>query len=440
LSCQVAVVICNWNKREYLEKCLDAVFQSSYTNIQVYVVDNASSDDSVRFLEQLNHPKVEVILNEVNLGGSGGFNTGVRAALNGNCDYIHLLDNDVVLDHFALEELVTYMNLHAETAAAGSKLYSMDEPARLQEMGADIDWEQFHVRPHFKGCMDSAEIPEIVECDYVPACSVLIRTEVIRKIGLMDEDNFIYWDDIEWFYRMKQAGYQVISYGKSKAWHKMGAANRSNTFPTYYFWRNRVHFFARYTSGEQFTRFIDSLSTQLFDAIFFSNYKKQRNTSLTLMSAVDDAMHSIRGKAADDRILPREIQEDRLLEFISGHPKITLRLMTADNNIVRSVVDRLKNLLPAAQLFLIEGEGLSHDYGIPLVDHDSTNSLVCAVCDHIVDVRRQITVGVLYIDQYWNVAYTSEDARILEEYDTLLKFFKQLYVPLLEQRLRPVRG
>ncbi|HBT18099.1 MAG TPA: glycosyltransferase family 2 protein, partial [Firmicutes bacterium] len=268
----VAIIICNFNKKEYVLQCIKSVMGLAFRDYDLYVVDNASGDGSVKAIEEAYEKKVILIKNKENLGGSGGFNTGVRAVLNKGYKYIYLLDNDVILDEQALTELYYYLEEHHDVGIAGSLLYSLDNPTEIQEMGAEIDWNGFYIKPNFKGNLDKQEIPVELECDYVPACSMLVRTEAVKKAGLMDEGNFIYWDDIEWGYRIKEYGYRVVALSESKVWHKMGVAAKTNTFGTYYFWRNRINFFVKYLPQNLLHRFAEQIFSEVFQAIYSCNY------------------------------------------------------------------------------------------------------------------------------------------------------------------------
>ena len=207
---EVAIIICNYNKREYVLKCINSVFNLSFKDYDLFVVDNASSDGSAEGIEAVYGNRVILIKNKENTGGSGGFNTGMKEALKKDYRYLYLLDNDIILHENALTELYDYLESHQNVGIAGSLLYSMDNPTEIQELGAKIDWDNFTIKPNLKGSIDLG-VPKELECDYVPACSMLVRTEAIKKVGLMEETNFIYWDDIEWGHRMKLHGYKVMA-------------------------------------------------------------------------------------------------------------------------------------------------------------------------------------------------------------------------------------
>lgn len=442
---KTAVVICNWNKQEDVIQCIESVMASTY-EADVIVVDNASTDQSVQAIKVRFGSKVTLIENERNIGGAGGFNTGLRWVLDRPYEYVHLLDNDVVLDPGAIQALIGYLERNPDVAAAGSKLYVMDQPDQLQEMGALIDWEGCHINPHYKGVIDNGELPDMIDCDYVPACSVMIRLNVLREIGLMDESFFIYWDDIEWFFRMKRRGYRVVSLGSSKAWHKMGAADRTTTFPTYYFWRNRVHFFAKYLSAEQVPHFAEQLSREMFNAVFFSSYKGQWKTAQTVLLAVNDALKIVRGKAPEGRIMEREPLPATLEQIVLSRNQVAVK-NSANLKVLRDVVNRISAVHPDAKIVLVsdspERAGLRGQFkALDVLSEvpDGPEWLVCEAVDHILDVRHLYSPRVdLYIDQYGNTVQSERDIRMLNSYDAVFRTYDMVYRPVLEAGIRDLR-
>ena len=176
----LTVVICNWNKKYDVIECLDSLYDARIAKMSV-IVDNASTDGSIEALE--NYDKfIYFDKNTQNLGGSGGFNTGINAALKIGCEYIHLLDNDAKVEAKTFSNALTLFKKNPEVGVIGSKILNSENSSIIQEMGANLDWDNFNYKPNFSNEKDSNEIPSIVNCDYVPACSVTIRTELIHKL------------------------------------------------------------------------------------------------------------------------------------------------------------------------------------------------------------------------------------------------------------------
>lgn len=314
---KVGIVICNYNRKNMVIECIQCVLESKFTDYAVFVVDNASTDGSVdgilkKYPEAVVYPndsvpetRLTVIQNAENLGGSGGFNTGLRMAFEKGCPYLMCIDNDAFLDENAIGNLYTFLENHPETGIAASKIYHMEEPDLVQNFGQTIDFDNFCTIVPDLNRWEDGTMPAYVYTDSVPACSLMIRREIIEKIGFMPEENFLYWDDIEWCYRCGLLGKKVASVGNSVALHAMGAKKENeSTFPTYYAWRNWISFFIRYTPRERWEDMADNFLDALFTLIYQEFYRGTKNRAASVMLAYDDAMHGVTGKAGEDRILP----------------------------------------------------------------------------------------------------------------------------------------
>jgi len=283
------------------------------------VVDNASTDDSVTCIREKYEGRLTLLENAENLGGSGGFNTGIRYAMEREYKYIWCLDNDVLVDENAIGVLYDFLENNPEVGMAGSKVYHMEAPDYVQQFGIDVDFESFCCEAKYCNCLEDGSMPEVVYSDAVAACSVLVRAELIKKIGMLPEENFLYWDDTEWGYRCNLAGYKVASVGASKVLHSMGAKKEAvNTFPTYYAWRNWIRFFIKYTKEEKLDRMCESFLEGMFEIAYDGFYQGEQNRTKTVMSAYDDAIHGVTGKAGENRIFELDKNEEKLRSILSG--------------------------------------------------------------------------------------------------------------------------
>jgi len=322
---KIAAVICNYNKKEYVAECIQSVTESSFTDMDIVVVDNASTDGSAEHIKNRFGNRVKLLVNEENLGGSGGFNTGIRYALEKGYEYVWCLDNDVLVDENAAEELYAFLEAHPEVGMAGSKVYHMEDPDYVQQFGIDIIWDEYCCEAKYHGRLEDGSMPEVVYADAVAACSVLARTSVVRRIGVLPEENFLYWDDTEWGYRCNLAGYKVASLGSSKVLHSMGAKKESeNTFPLYYAWRNWIRFFMKYTAAERREDMCSAFLEGIFDVVYNDLYLGEENRAKTVMYAYDDALHGRMGKAEKGKIFPVVHSAQKLEALLAGKKKIRI--------------------------------------------------------------------------------------------------------------------
>lgn len=315
----IGIVICNYNKRDFVVDCIRSVQESKVQNFDIYMVDNASGDDSVEAVKNEFGDSVTILQNNENLGGSGGFNTGLRVVKEKGYQYFVCLDNDVQVDENAIHALYEYMEANPDVGMAGSRVYHMQMPDYIQQCGLRIDFDRCTAQTLYADRLEDGTLPEVIECDTVATCSVMIRGSLIRDtdVGIMPEDNFIYWDDMEWGHRMHLAGYRIVTLAASRVLHQMGANVKPvNTFINYYMWRNRTNFFMRYTPEEKLDEMSVQLLSAFFDAMYESLFREEHNIRQSLAYALFDAMSGVRGKAADFKILDNDANDDKLTDFV----------------------------------------------------------------------------------------------------------------------------
>jgi len=446
ISCEmdmksVGMVICNFNKQEYILNCIQSVLESSFQDMDIYVVDNASTDDSVALIQQKYGDKVTLIVNKENLGGSGGFNAGLRKALEKDYRYLMCVDNDIVMDKNNIEELYQYLENHIDVGMIGSKLLRMNNPERLQELGADIDFEKCNIKPHFQDHLDDNEIPEIMYCDYVPACSLMVRTSAVREVGILPEENFIYWDDMEWGYRFKLKGYQVAAYSKAIVYHAMGTNSGDTYFSTYYFWRNRIRFFAKYTPKDKIENMKNVILENLFLTLYGCLYKGKQNQIKIMMYAFDDALHSKLGKADQHKILPKDVIVNRTQKFISEKGNI---LIDFDGNykaladIVTQIPEEKTDVSICSSVDQESIKNLYEKYSL-VSEYDTENYDACLkMCYHVSNIT-DMSLQVIYIDGFGNILASEEDIKHFNNYNNNFRFFKESYITLFDDLIDKIK-
>ncbi|WP_414830127.1 glycosyltransferase family 2 protein [Alteromonas sp. H39] len=406
-STSLTVVICNYNKREYLKACLDSLQETDQRqlNMQVMVVDNASEDGSQDMVREHYSDWVSLVAMSENTGGAGGFRRGMEEAMKTGSEFIALLDNDILLDSDTLPTLISYLLSRPEVAVAGAKICTMDNPEILQELGAFVDWERYSVATPFKGHKDDASLPAAVSCDYVPACCLVTRRDIVASIGLFDDAHFIYWDDIDWCQRIKRAGFEIHAVRDARVLHKMGAVFTPNTFSNYYFERNRLRFFANYLDESTFEAFARKRCEELAPQAFFANRKGKL---AQVHSAHFALMDFARGRWYEqpDAILQKEAGDGfgHLSEVTSVH------LRGADD----SLINRVSALLPKRirQCADTAAESAEH----------------VTVCAHVLSVTPPDEGWV--IDQHGNSCHVTEHAGLVESFERFRQIFSDVQIPV----------
>ncbi len=436
---KTAVVICNYNKAEAVLACIQSVLESKTDDYDIYVVDNASADGSPEKIRARYGDQVTLLVNAENLGGSGGFNTGMRAALSGDYRYIWCLDNDVLVDENALTELVNFMDTHPDTGMAGSKVVHMENTAVIQQFGLTVDYEQFCMEAKYLGCADGPDIPDVVYSDAVAACSVLVRTDVIRKIGLMPEENFLYWDDTEWGVRCNLAGFRVASVGASVVAHAMGAKKESeNTFATYYAWRNWILFFLKFADEKKLPALCDTFLSSIFEIIYEGLYRGEENKAKTVMFAYDDALHLRTGKASDDKIFPIDKNDTRYRDLAfsgknfridpCGNEALAEKVAETLQQIRPDINVRILQEMPApADMRAASDSGLATPASAPATAASGTIDI--RLCTSVFQVE-DLSLQTVYIDEDENILLTEDDVLMVINYAYSRRTFMSAERPL----------
>ena len=205
---KVNIVIVTYNRKELLVKCLKAILQQTYNYENIILVDNASTDGTIVFLESqklLDHPKLILLKQAENAGGAGGFAAGMKYAFDHDSEYVWMMDDDALPHQTALEELMRY--------ATPEHIYGS-----LAVNGRDTAWTTKLVVEN-KDVHIKSDIPDIAEVQSLPFLGYLTSKEIYQKLGLPNTSYFIAADDVEYCIRAQQAGYKIYICGKSQIEH-----------------------------------------------------------------------------------------------------------------------------------------------------------------------------------------------------------------------------
>jgi GT2 family glycosyltransferase len=247
----VAVIIVNWNNYRDTIECLESLKTLTYNNYKVYVVDNGSTNKSTekltRYLETIKPTdiKVELMETNANLGFAGGNNFAIKKAISDDCDCTWLLNNDTLVESGSLDRLIDTMYSDQQIGIVGSKIYYYNTN-KIWFAGGQINtWtgKATHIGYQEE---DSALFSTNKEVDYITGCSMLIKREVIREIGVLPEYYFLYFEETEFNIVAKKRGWKIIYVPSSKIYHKASASTGGENSPSplvnYYFLRNQFWF------------------------------------------------------------------------------------------------------------------------------------------------------------------------------------------------------
>jgi GT2 family glycosyltransferase len=218
----VWVIVLNWNNWKFTNECLASLQGLKYDDFEVVVVDNGSTDGSVDCIRE-RFPQVQVTELARNLGFAKGNNAGIRAALEQGAEYVWLLNNDTTVDPQALRAMVEKAESDPRIGAVGSAIYYMSDPERLQVWGGgDVNFWLGRSR-HFPMPVADERI------QFLTGASMLLPRSVLESVGLLDEGYFLYWEDADYCFRLRGAGWRLAVAGNSRVWHKVGGTSRKNS-------------------------------------------------------------------------------------------------------------------------------------------------------------------------------------------------------------------
>jgi hypothetical protein len=336
--------------------------------------------------------------------------------------YVMCVDNDALLDEGAIGNLYHFLETHQEAGMAGAKVYHLEAPEYVQQFGQTIDFEHFCTEVPHLNVIEDGTMPDYLYVDAVAACSLMVRRSVIDKIGLMPEENFLYWDDTEWCYRCNRAGWKVASVGSAKVLHAMGAKKEvENTFPTYYAWRNWIVFFSKYTKEQDLERMAETFLSSIFENVYEGLHTKAKNRVRTVMLAYDDAIHGVMGKAGENRIFDLDVNFDAYHQMFQQHKKIYM-----EENLYPGTAQRIREL--AQQL----------GYEIEWVHKKEADSITVCLCQSIFQIE-DLSREKIYIDINDCILATEDDVLDVINYEYSKRSFLFAQKPVFLECVRKLR-
>ncbi len=262
---KLAIVIVNYRTPGLTLDAVESVLPQLRPDDQVYVVDADSRDDSVTKLTAalVNNSQVELMPLTVNRGFAFGNNEAIRKALAADelPDFILLLNPDTVVRDGAVTSLLDFMQTHPHVGLAGSRLEDPDGSTQLAARRFHGFWNELEEGMAFGPVSRLLHRWHIAEpesavphqTDWVPGAALMIRREVFETIGLMDESFFLYFEEVDFCYRAKQAGFECWYVPQSRVVHLVGQSSgvtsvRPGRRPRYWF-ESRARFWLKHYGG-----------------------------------------------------------------------------------------------------------------------------------------------------------------------------------------------
>ena len=247
---KVSIIILNWNGWKDTLECLQSVQKINYPNFHILVVDNGSTDESLVEIRRA-FPDVALLETGKNLGYAGGNNAGIARALALQAEFVLLLNNDTIVDPNILTAFVEAACAFPSAGIFGAKSYYYSKPDTIWSLGGKWDKDTSEIMFISQGEIDTAASKvQPFEVDYVIGCALFCRVAMIQKLGMMEEAFFLNFEEMDWCYRARSAGYLSYSVPAAKLWHKVSVSFGGAESPMwkYFMTRNELLWASRHLS------------------------------------------------------------------------------------------------------------------------------------------------------------------------------------------------
>jgi GT2 family glycosyltransferase len=274
---RVYILILNYRNWQDTLECLESVFRLQYPNFHAIVIDNDSGNDSLQRLmewaetsqrtntgqlpvepsgyqyfhsrdleataDPVSFSRLVFIQNEKNSGFAAGNNI-VLKLLTGEDAYVWLLNPDMVVQEDTLTQLVNFTTEQPARSIVGAVIKFYEQPGKIHFYGG------CRIRFHSATVMPVTAPDQVSRLDYISGGSLFTKAASFREIGLLPEEYFLYWEETDWCYRARQAGYQLAVCPTAICFDKVGTSIGRGFAAEYYYTRNGLLFVSRYQAGK----------------------------------------------------------------------------------------------------------------------------------------------------------------------------------------------
>ncbi len=235
------IILLNYNNSEDTIDCINSLKNSEINDSNILVIENCSSDDSFERLKE-NFPGVKIIHSEKNLGFTGGNNVGIKHAFENNYDYAIVLNNDTIVeDKNSIEMLINEMDKNPDVTLGTGRIYYYPQKDMIwYDGGKLINWRGMAIHNNYRKNKNEIILDDNAkDIDFISGCFMCIRLKDVPKLGYMDENFFIYLDDIEYSARAVKKKMKLKYIPEAIIYHKARGEDKRTPKMVYYSIRNR---------------------------------------------------------------------------------------------------------------------------------------------------------------------------------------------------------
>lgn len=238
----VYVITINYNSASHTKEMVKSVLESNYENLKIIVVDNASNHEDYKKLEELKYLNKNIIIirSNTNLGFSGGNNIGLKKSIEDGATYAMLLNNDTTINKDTISKMVEYIE-NSKADVVCPKIVNYYNHNLINYAGGDLNSYKGAVKIYGIGKEDKGQFDEEKNITFAHGCCVLASLETWKKVGLMDEKYFLYFEDTALSAKFNREKLKMKYIPNAIVYHKESISTRkfSDNYQ-YYFCRNRL--------------------------------------------------------------------------------------------------------------------------------------------------------------------------------------------------------
>lgn len=240
---KVAVIILNYNNPQLTAQCIETFMTVDYPNFEIFIIDNGSTDDSLRLLQRY-FPDLPLVCTGANRGYSGGNNEGIKYALANKAAYVLIVNNDTeVMNRRFLHEMIVEMTRDTSVGIIGPKV--LNPGGRVQDTILYTPTLRNCIKSHFLRGFPRYDYNVAQEVEVVSGVCWLIRAEVFRTVGLLDDDYFMYVEEQDYCYRARKVGWEVKYLPVSSILHQRASDSLQSILRRYVYSRKNLVWFQR---------------------------------------------------------------------------------------------------------------------------------------------------------------------------------------------------
>ena len=224
---KIAIIIINWNTYQLTFNCLKSLKACTYKNKTIFLVDNGSKDgsgDKIAF----EFPDINFIKNEINEGFTGANNKALKVILKQNFDYVLLLNNDTEVKPNFLSLLEARMDSDQNLAATQPLILDFPNKNTIWNGGGSFNTFFGLSKTRYNGLIYKPQLKIETFTEWISGCCILVKIEVIKEVGLLDNRFFAYFEDVDWSIRMTKLGYKLGVVPKSIIYHQSSGSTKMN--------------------------------------------------------------------------------------------------------------------------------------------------------------------------------------------------------------------